>query len=147
MQIKLLVGLYDMMSSNLQNVPASDFNLYYKIFLDYVKISKTEEVKIKTLNILGLVILRSENKYKEISYIEASAILLNSFIYDQIDELIFLAFETLSNVVENNPKHENISLFKKSIQQFWLRTTGHVLPSIEEKLTQCRNLFSPDYIS
>lgn len=159
LQISFLDDIHDMIETNINNIPYRSYQRIEDVLLSYAAKGQTKKLGIigllKLSKIIGLFEMRkctidvNQNEYKssitEENEIKAASIILNTLMFDQVDNRVNDAFEVLEKV-STQSKSNKKNFYKKLIEIFVHRHSGHVLPNVEEVITKYKCLVPPDYI-
>lgn len=162
MQLILLESLNEMLELNICNIPIDDYKKYVEILLNYGRYEKAKnlgnEARMKIAKILGIFEIRKCTLNYEVvnnknadqdevndEVLKAAAYILNSFLFDKVDEKVTRAFNLMEETVGNR-RSKNRDFFKSVSEVFIYRHSEHVLPEVEEAIIHYRSVVIPDYI-
>lgn len=146
MQLKLLKSLQVMFRVNLPNIPPDHFIAYYDIVEKFANNCTNENVKMKAVRTLGYLLIHIDKPTESMSQLQAAAILLNQYIFDDIPDYVIKAFDIMADTIDNLPRQRTL-FYQTVVTKFWQNHSDYLLPSIEEQLDKYRMLVSPSYIS
>jgi len=118
------------------------FDLVYK----YASSITNSNLKVTSIQMLGIVLFFLKRKDLEMCPITASAIIASTTIFDRVDDSVIKAFEYLQDIIDSAPLN-SVSFIETIVQKFWDVHSNAILPSIEESIIQYRSMFPPHYIT
>ena len=161
----LLDSINDMIETNIFTFDMDEYAKYEDMFLKYGRVAKAanlgNEMRLKIAKNLGIFEIRkctlkkwnySSEKVDDSEVddviLKAAAIVLNSYLFNKVDDNLKNALETLENLCINKKKGSaNYEFFISVLNIFIIRHSGHVINDAEELLIQCRSKTSPSYVS
>lgn len=155
MQLILLESINKMLEGNIFNIPQNHYSMYEELFLNYGRYEKAKnlgnELRLKIAKILGIFEIRdftmNDNNLKDDDEVlKASSIILNSYLFDCVDERVTKAFDLMEECcVAKGVKNRD---FMKSVSKIFInRHSDHVMNDVEELIIQYKNILTPSYIS
>lgn len=141
------------------------YTKYKEMFIKYGRVTKAanlgNELRLKVAQILGIFEIR-KCTLKKLDYssekvddsevndviLKAGGIVLNSYLFDKVDDDLEIALETLENLCLSKKKGSTNYIFFTSILNIFIaRHSRHVIKDAEELVIQCQTKTSPSYIS
>ena len=165
LRMALLDILNVMITSNLHGSTKEELETYENLILKLAPEDCSEGQLIAISSIYGVIIMYKNsiehlncmlNNQNDNTIIEfpkedkhkmkvfAASIILNSYIFDKIDENLVKAFSVFDDLTDIIRPGRN-SFVKEIARTFWDRHSEQILPSVEDTIAQYKSLYSPDY--
>jgi hypothetical protein len=77
---------------------------------------------------------------------DAAGLILNTFFSDDVPKFALRAFNKLAELMDSGDRKDR-AFSQGMLTQFWTATSGHIFPSLEEKVAEYRMLIKCYYMT
>jgi hypothetical protein len=142
---KLAADVRRLLYTTIPACPKEKLLALYDLVDQIIRREKNVEAQMAIVNTLGFISLFS-GQLREMTEIEAAAILVISTLFNEVDPLVRQAFELIRNKIETEGTRKT-TFWQEAVRCFWAANSEHLMPKIEEELACYRSLTRSSYFS
>jgi hypothetical protein len=144
-QQQLLDGICLPFSDLLYSIREGDIAVYAGLVRTFCGQCIDKDVLLQAVRLLGLF-LEADNNLGDLEMFDAAGLILNTFFSDDVPKFALRAFDKLAELMDSGNRKER-AFSQAVVTQFWAATSGHILPSVEEKVAEYRMLVECSYMT
>jgi hypothetical protein len=145
MRQKMMANILLMIQMTIHGYTKEMLLMVYDWFDELVKKEKNVDMLSSVTSILGWVSLFS-GQLREMSEIEAAAIVSVALLFDEVGPLVGRAFELLKEKIEGQ-RPAKTKFWQQVVADFWKQNSEHMMPKVEAVLGQYRLLVTVSYVT
>jgi hypothetical protein len=129
----------------LYSIPEGEIRVYAGLVRMFCGQCRDEDLLLQAVRLLG-IFLGADDDLGDLEMFDAAGMIFNTFFSDDVPKFALRAFDKLAESMESGDRSER-TFSRAVLTQFWAAISGHILPSVEEKLADYRMLVHCSYMT